>query len=165
VLARICLLTALVAGCAPAVAPLPAAASHAPATPLPIVELKTLDGQPARLQALVGGRVALVTLWATWCDACAAEFDALERLDARARQSGAVVLGVAVGEPHSTVAHFVAGHRLTYASLVDEEFRLADALGQKAVPTTLVIDRAGRVVYTGGALDRHALDALQAALN
>jgi peroxiredoxin len=139
----------------------PTARPAPPAPTLPAIELVTLDGQPARLDAAVGGHAALLSLWATWCDACAKEFDALIRLDARARTRGALVLGVAVGEPRQTVARFVAWRQLSYPSLVDEQFVLADALGEKRVPTTLVVDRGGRVVYTGGALDEPALAALE----
>jgi hypothetical protein len=46
-------------------------------------------------------------LWATWCEACARELDALARLDDAARGVGATVIAVAVGEPHAQVAAFV----------------------------------------------------------
>jgi len=58
----------------------------------------------------------------------------------------------------------VQRQRLPYAQLVDERFRFADALGQERVPATLVIDRTGRIVFSGGALDDSALAALRAAL-
>jgi len=74
------------------------------------------------------------------------------------------VLAVAVGEKRSTVAEFVARRGLKYSQLVDEEFRLADALGQSRVPATLVIDRDGRIIYTGGTLDDSALAAMRGAL-
>ena len=154
------LLTVLAVGCAASV--------KAPRAPglasLPSVELVTLDGQRERLDTAVAGRVALVSLWATWCEACQAEFAALGKLDDRVRAKGAIVLAVAVGEPRQTVAEFVARRGLRYAQLVDEEFKLTDAIGEKRVPTTLVIDRAGRVIFSGGALDDQALAALRSAL-
>ncbi len=133
-------------------------------TPLPAVPLHDLAGKEQRLDTAVAGKVALVSFWATWCDACVAEMDALNRLDARARQSGGVVVGVAIGEPREKVAAFAREHGLAYAQLVDEELKLADALGQKRLPATLVLDRAGRVVWSGGALDERALSAFRAAL-
>ena len=134
-------------------------------TDLPAIELLTLEGRPTRLQQALDGRVALVAVWATWCEACAAEFESLARLSDRAGTHGAVVLAVAVGEKRTTVAEFVARRGLRYPQLVDEEFRLADALGQNRVPTTLVIDRSGHIVFAGGALDERALAALRAALD
>ena len=111
-----------------------------------------------------GGKAALVSFWATWCDACALEFDALNRLDDRARSSGGLVIGVAVGEPRDKAADFARRRGLRYAQLVDEGFALADALGQRKLPATLVLDRQGRVVWSGGALGEEALAAFRAAL-
>jgi peroxiredoxin len=107
----------------------------------------------------------MVTLWATWCDACVGEIDVLERLQ---RQAGArvdaVVVGVAVGETREHVAAFAQKRGLVYAQLVDENFRLADALGEPRVPATLVVDRAGHIVFRGGALDTSSLAAFRSAL-
>jgi peroxiredoxin len=146
------------------------ATSHSVAPPpsaphLPAIELSTLDGRPARLDEVLHGRPALVSLWATWCDACSREFDALARLDDAARGAGAAVIAIAVGEPHAQVAAFVQRRRLPYAQLVDERFQLADAVGQNRVPATMVLDRDGRVVFRGGAFDQAALAALRAALS
>jgi len=153
---------ALAACAAPSkpIAPAPQAAAV-----LPAVALTALDGSPARLDELVRGRVAVVSLWATWCEACATEFEALGRLASRAESRGAAVIAVAVGEPHEKVAAFVKWRGLKYAQLADEEFHFADALGQRRVPATLLVDRNGRVTYVGGALDEPALAALRAALD
>jgi peroxiredoxin len=134
------------------------------ASRLPPVALVTFDGAPARLEATAAGKPALVSFWATWCDACMAELDALNRLDERARQGGGMVIGVAVGEPRKTAAAFATQRGLRYAQLSDEEFKLADALGQRKLPATLVLDREGRVVFVGGALDERALAAFRGAL-
>ena len=161
------LLTLAAAGCLTAEAPgdgaqaprATALVALTPGTPLPAVPLLSVDllAQPTRLEQAAGGRVALVTFWATWCEACATEFDALNRLDDRVRDRGGVVIGVAVGEPRKKAAAFARQRGLRYAQLFDEKLALADALGQKRLPATLVLDRQGRVVFVGGALDERAL--------
>jgi len=106
-----------------------------------------------------------VSLWATWCEACLGEIDALERLQTQAlTRDDAVVVGVAVGETRETVAAFTRQRHLPYAQLVDETFRLADALGEERVPATLVVDRDGRIVFRAGALDHAGLAAFRSAL-
>jgi peroxiredoxin len=131
---------------------------------LPAVEVKTLQGQPTRLQSFTAGKVALISFWAPWCEACTTEFDALDRLQADAQERGAVVIAVAVGEPLAKVGEYVSARKPQYPQLVDEQFQLADALGQRRVPSTLVVDRDGHITYAGGALDRGALAALRSAL-
>ena len=131
--------------------------------PLPEVPAIDLTRRPASLTGVTRGRVALVALWATWCTSCERELDELNRLQAEVGNT-ALVVGVAVGEPYAKVAEYLRPRRLTYAQLVDEDFKLADALGTNRVPTTLVVNRNGQLRYAGGALDRDALSALRQAL-
>ena len=137
----------------------------APALParLPGVPVLSLERRAASLAELTRGRPALVALWATWCTSCSHELTELDRLQARVG-GDALVVGVAVGEPFDRVMDFLKPRRLAYAQLVDEEFKLSDALGTKRVPTTLVVDRQGSVRYAGGALDAGALAALRRAI-
>jgi peroxiredoxin len=160
VLSRISVLTLLLVCCAQS-APRPTAP---PLAALPAVELTALDGARQRIEQVLDGRVGVISLWATWCDACARELDALERLDERAATNHARVVAISVGERREQVAAFVKWRGLHVAQLVDEEFHFADALGQRRVPTTLVVDRSGRIRFVGGALDESALAALRTAL-
>jgi peroxiredoxin len=145
-------------------APAPQAAPRLP-TSLPAVDVSTLSGEHVLLSRYVEGRVALVSLWATWCDACKDEIDALNRLHEATKTNGdAVVVGLDVGEERSLVTAFAARRGLTYPLLVDEGFVFADALGQRRVPATLVLDRSGRVVFRGDALDAAALGAMRKAV-
>jgi len=134
-------------------------AAHA--TALPDLEVRSLDRHEQHLRAALGGKPALVSLWATWCDACREEQPALVRIDGWARAHGGVVLGLAVGEEIDKVATYASEKHLPWLVLVDEEFHFADALGEKRVPTTLVVDREGRIVYAGGAVDDRSLAAFR----
>jgi cytochrome c biogenesis protein CcmG, thiol:disulfide interchange protein DsbE len=157
-LAFVALLVAAVSACAGREAQL-----APPRERLPEVSVIGLDRQATSLPALTRGRPALVALWATWCKSCAKELAELDRLQVRV-QGRALVVAVAVGEPYDTVRDFVAPRGLRYAQLIDEQFQLADALGTERVPSTLVVDRAGNVRYSGGALDGAALAALREAI-
>jgi thiol-disulfide isomerase/thioredoxin len=162
---RVSFLIALVLGTvACGVAP-PGAPSGAPAAspPLPSVTVATLSGDPVDVQRVARGRVALVSFWATWCEACLKEMDALNRLDAKTG-ADAVVIGIAVGEEREKVAEFAQRRGLRYVQLVDPDFAFADALGQRRLPATLVVNRQGRIVFRGEALDGGSLDALRRAI-
>jgi len=140
-----------------------------PATPtptsLPPARVLTLDGAPTDLADAIHGRPAFVNLWATWCDTCVGEIDAMKRLAAQTSGHGdALVVGVAVGEAPATGAAFARDRQLGYLQLVDEDFRLADALGQRRVPATIVVDRGGRIVYWGEAMDPASLAAFRGAM-
>lgn len=147
-------------GAPPAASPV-ASAAGPPA--LPGVVLVTLAGDRVNVARVAQGRVALVSLWATWCEACQREMDALNRLDAKTG-ADAVVIGVAVGEEREKVAGFARRRGLRYVQLVDPDFTFADAVGQRHLPATLVVDRRGRIVFRGEALDGESLDALKRAV-
>jgi peroxiredoxin len=143
----------------------PVRVSASSATTLTAQTVVTLAGERTDLGHVTEGRVALVSLWATWCDACTKEIDALNRLAARtADRHDAMVVGVAVGESVASVDAFRRHHDMSYVQLVDEDFSLADALGQRRVPATHVIDRGGRIVYRGDVLDGEGLAAFRGAL-
>jgi peroxiredoxin len=120
---------------------------------------------PANLASTVHGHPALVSMWASWCTACSDEFPALNRLSVVAAQRGAMVVGVAVGDSSDTVQEIARREQLRYTLFVDSEFKLADALGQRNVPATLVVDRDGRIVYAGGALDERALSVFKKVMD
>src|SRR5690349_19418348 len=121
-------------------APPPQTAARIPAIPL-----TSLTAEKQDLAAVAAGKPALIVFWATWCTACEDEFDALNKLDDRAGAKGGLIVGVAVGEPIPTVADFVKKRGLRYRQLVDQDFAFADALGERKVPATLVINREGKV--------------------
>jgi hypothetical protein len=68
------------------------------------------------------------------------------------------------GEPHDRVVDFTQQRGLRYTQLVDEHFVFADALGSQRIPTSLVIDRHGNVLYRGGELDPPTLEAFSRAI-
>jgi thiol-disulfide isomerase/thioredoxin len=130
---------------------------------VPEVRLLGAGRHPTTVAELSRGRPALISLWATWCESCAREFDSLNRLERRLGDS-ALVIGIAQGEPYDHVTAFVEQMGITYPQLIDEQFSFSDAAGTRSLPAVLVADRDGVVRHSGGELDRVALDALRIAL-
>src|SRR5579872_2020259 len=128
------------------------------------VVVQDMNGQSTRFGDAVGHRPALISFWAPWCDPCVREQPALQRLATQAAACGAGVVGVAVGETRQTVAAFTRARALDFPQLTDPEFHLADALGQRRIPATLVLDANQAVVFTGESLDEGAVAALRSAI-
>jgi len=128
------------------------------------ITVRGLDGAPLPLSRVLGARPTLVSFWAPWCEPCLREQPELERLSRAARACGGAVVGVAVGEGAPAVSAFARDNRLTFPEFTDDAFELADAMGQRRIPTSIVFDGAGRIAFTGGALADAAIEALSAVM-
>ena len=128
---------------------------------LPAVALTRADGQAESLKAALGGSVAVIDLWATWCTACEQERPKLERLHAAYGSQGLRVIGLNVGETPSVVKAYLVEKRISYPIYLDPDFRMADALGEKRLPTILVIDHDGRIVQRSATLDAETLAVIK----
>jgi thiol-disulfide isomerase/thioredoxin len=106
-----------------------------------------LDGEPWKLSEQAGQAV-LLNFWASWCEPCQAEMPALQRLSARYSQAGLQVLAVNFRESPDTVRRFVANTGMGLPVLMDADGSAAKSLGIGVFPTTVVIDRRGRIRFT-----------------
>lgn len=113
----------------------------APAASYPV---KRVDGSADAVDRY-RGRIVLVNLWATWCTPCREEMPALDRLYMRERARGLVVLGIDQGESAVTAAAFARKAGVHYPILADEEQQYGGAYAALGLPTSLLIDRQGRI--------------------
>ncbi|MGE0357568.1 MAG: TlpA family protein disulfide reductase [Burkholderiales bacterium] len=113
--------------------------------------------------ARLRGKVVLVNFWATWCAPCVEEMPALARLRSRLSSRGFEVLAVNQGEMPARVEAFVERTGLDLPILMDRDKAAAKAWKVRALPTTFVIDAAGRIRLSAeGELDTG--EALEAAI-
>jgi|GEM_PF-399484 len=96
------------------------------------------------------GKVLVVDIWGTWCPPCRREIPHLIELQQKHEAKGFQVVGinyeqVAPEEVKSTIAEFVKEAKIPYPCLIGDE-KTQTALGKvDGYPTTLFIDRTGKV--------------------
>jgi peroxiredoxin len=129
-----------------AAVPWTAAAPLAPTSPAPDFTLRTLDGQKLRLGEQ-RGRVVLVNFWATWCGPCRQEMPHLNKLYEKYRSSGFVLLGVNVDDDTTQAAGVATRLGVTFPVLPDADKRVSRQYDLSAMPSTVLIDRDGKVRY------------------
>jgi len=120
----------------------PAMLAGAPAASFPV---KALGGAPDSL-ANYRGKVVLVNLWATWCPPCREEIPALETLYRQYRSQGFVVLGIDQGESAKVAGEFARKYGVTYPVLVDDGQQYGRAYAALGLPTSILVDRAGKII-------------------
>lgn len=113
------------------------------------------------------GQVLVINFWYAACPPCRIEAPDLEALYQRFDGEGATFLGVNVRDQAETAAYFEKENGVTYPSVIDANdgnmlFAFAGTVAPNAVPTTLVIDKQGRVAarFLGRIEDPSTLEAV-----
>lgn len=94
------------------------------------------------------GKFLLLNLWATWCPPCRKEMPALDRLE---RQLGGptfqvVALSIDLGGASAIRPFYEEADIRALALYADPSGQVASRLGAVGIPTTLLIDAAGREI-------------------
>jgi thiol-disulfide isomerase/thioredoxin len=131
--------------------------------PAPAVE--TLYGQPFDLARYVGKTPVLMEFWATWCPNCRELEPTMKAMHTK-YGSRMQFLGVAVSVNQSPerVRAYVQKHGLTWEQVFDRKGNASGAYDAPATSYVVVLDKAGRVVYTGLGGNQDLESAIRKAL-
>jgi thiol-disulfide isomerase/thioredoxin len=108
----------------------------------------TLQGAQWKV-ADAADKVLVLNVWGSWCGPCVAEMPHLQQVWSQLSTAGRPVqfMGVNYRDGAETAKAFLRANKVTYPSLEDDGGRTLLALRGKAntTPTTLVLDRRGRI--------------------
>ena len=108
----------------------------------------TLQGTPWKVTD-AQGKVLVLNVWGSWCGPCVVESPHLQQVWADLSATGKPVqfMGINYRDSVETARAFLRANKVTYPSLEDDGGRTLLALRGKAnaTPTTLVLDRRGRI--------------------
>src|SRR3954447_7941205 len=93
------------------------------------------------------GEVVLLTFWSSRCSACVAQLAQLGELQTTYRSAGLVTLGVSVDDDMKSAQQFAKSHPARFPLLLDRPKEVARAYRIELLPTTVLIDRRGRVRF------------------
>lgn len=119
-------------------------------TVAPGAKVETLDGKPVDLAEYVGKRPVVMEFWATWCGNCEALEPTLKAMYAKYGAKVAFIgVGVSVNQSPERIKAYVAKHKLPWIQLYDRKGNASGAYDAPATSYVVVLDAAGKVVYTG----------------
>lgn len=108
----------------------------------------TLQGKPWKASDAVN-KVLVLNVWGSWCAPCVTEAPHLQQVWSQMSSAGEPVqfMGINYRDGAETAKAFLRVNKITYPSLADDGGRTLLALRGKAnaTPTTLVLDRGGRI--------------------
>ncbi len=125
--------------------------------------LASLGGENVRLDQL-RGKIVVLNFWASWCKPCQEELAVIQKLHQEFASKGVVFLGIDEENPE-TVKSFVQAGGYTFPMLLDSKQTVHGLYGVRLAPTTVVIDRKGKITghLIGAASEAQLRQALTAA--
>lgn len=131
--------------------PLPAQESGiAVGSSAPVVVVHDLDGKPVDLSQYIGKQPVLLEFWATWCSNCE---ELLPTVRAAQAAYGSKVefigVNVTVNQTPQRVRRYLETHKPPYRTLYDDQGSSIRAYQVPATSYVVIVDRAGKVAYTG----------------
>lgn len=147
-------------------APIPPGAPFSPTDsvwigdPLGELALEDLTGSEADTAVELAGRLLLLEFFAHWCAPCVRSIPHLNELEERYGARGLTVLGVTT-EAAPETERWIARHGARFAYGYDPERVLTRRLGVRTLPTAVLVDPLGNVVWKGhpATLGDEALEA------
>ena len=110
--------------------------------------VEDIDGEPHALRDY-RGKVVLINFWATWCPPCRREMPSLEALYQKLHAQPFAILAINQWESPDHVFSYMGDLSVfpTFPILFDRNSEVSEAFGVKGLPTSVVVDKQGRVVF------------------
>ncbi|MGB1008743.1 MAG: SCO family protein [Thiolinea sp.] len=93
------------------------------------------------------GKTLVINFWATWCPPCRAELPALNRTWQALKDDDIAMLAVNVGEEKTAVTAFLRDFPIDFPVLLDEKGESMKRWKIKGMPTTVMLNPEGKLVY------------------
>ncbi len=111
----------------------------------PAFQLQNLSGETLDFPTDLSGKVVALRFWADWCPFCKTEMQEIEPIYQSHGPKGLEILAINVRQDRAKAQRFVDRLGISYPVLLDPSGQVAQAYGVIGLPTTVLIDRQGRV--------------------
>lgn len=130
------------------------------AKPAPAFTLPTHSGTTVVSDSL-RGKVVLVDFWASWCDPCKQSFPWMSQLQTRYREKGLAVVAINLDKSRDAADVFLVDRTVPFVVAYDPSGKTAEEFGVKAMPTSFLLDRQGRILYRHTGFDPRKAGAFE----
>jgi peroxiredoxin len=91
-------------------------------------------------------KIIVVNFWGTWCAPCRLEMPSFEKAYTDSTNRGLLILAVDEGDSREALDGYLKQHQLSFPILIDSTGWLAKMFGIRAYPTSVLLDRDGKVI-------------------
>ncbi len=122
--------------------------------------LNDLDGRSVSLSDYAGKENVLLVCTTTWCPHCITIIPGLKDIHKRYDNAGIKILAVYLNEPEDRVRKFRQKYALPYSVLLDTDALVSSEYGIRGVPTIMLIDKQGMIIYRGYSIPADMIEDL-----
>ena len=131
----------------------------------PGAAVEDLDGNAVDLADYIKGKPAVIEFWATWCELCEALQPQLDRIQAEhGSELNVVAVAVGVAQTVRRVRRHLEDHDPGYTYLWDARGAAVRAYNATTTSIVVMLDRDGKVAYTGVGAQQNLTAAVQRLL-
>ena len=109
------------------------------------INLKDMNGNNISLSDFKG-KIVFLNFWTTWCPTCRIEMPSMEKLHQKLKNKNFAMVTINLQESASQVKAFFKEFKLTFTALLDSTGEVGASFGIRAIPTTYIIDKTGRII-------------------
>jgi thiol-disulfide isomerase/thioredoxin len=109
------------------------------------VRLQDLDGAEVDVSSF-RGKIVFLNFWATWCPSCVIEMPSMEKLHRKLQGKEFAMVAINLQDSAADVRRFFKQHQLTFTALLDSTGKTVPGFAIRAIPTTLILEKTGRLV-------------------
>jgi len=109
------------------------------------VKLQNTAGRYVRLDDF-RGKIVLLNFWTTWCPSCITEMPSMETLHRKLLGKNFAMVTVNIKESAAQVKAFFDRNKLSFAALLDTTGEVSIEFGIRAIPTSFIIDKSGKII-------------------
>lgn len=116
----------------------------------PLFALEDINGATVELKSALKKGPVLIDFWATWCVPCLEQLAVLQHTQAEYAAKGLTIFAISVDNQKSAarVKPYVKGRTYSFNVLLDPNSDVARLYYAQTLPTTVIIDREGFIVYS-----------------
>jgi peroxiredoxin len=116
----------------------------------PVIALDDVSGKPVTLAGVIGKKPVVLEFWAFWCESCR-ELEP-RMLAAHAKYGKDVAfygIAVSINQSAERAKRYAEQHKFPFPMLWDKVGKAAEDYDVPATSYVVVIDKTGKIVYTG----------------